>query len=225
MGSTPRLTVGRGPSTRITANYEHFKDYRTADRGIPSFEGGPVETDAAHLLRRPGAELVRRARSNIGHGRARAHRLRLVHVRNRILFADYDKMYQNVFPGAVDYAGTEVSISAYNNATDRENLFNQTELTYRAAVTGGVSHTLLGGVDLGRQMTDNFRNTGFFNDTATTRHRAGRQSHDRRPVTFRQSATDADNHVRATSVSRLRAGPDRAVPALAGDRRRPLRAV
>ena len=30
------------------------------------------------------------------------------------------------------------------------------------------SHTLLAGAEVGRQITDNFRNTGFFNDTATT---------------------------------------------------------
>ena len=46
-----------------------------------------------------------------------------------MLFGDYDKMYQNVFPGSVDSTGTLVSISAYNNRNDRNNLFNQTELT------------------------------------------------------------------------------------------------
>ena len=30
----------------------------------------------------------------------------------------YDKFYQNVFPGAVNTAGTTVAISAYNNASD-----------------------------------------------------------------------------------------------------------
>ena len=29
-------------------------------------------------------------------------------------------------------------------------------------------HTLLAGAEFGRQVTDNFRNTGFFNNTATS---------------------------------------------------------
>ena len=29
-------------------------------------------------------------------------------------------------------------------------------------------HTLLAGAEFGRQLTDNFRNTGFFNNTATS---------------------------------------------------------
>ena len=43
----------------------------------------------------------------------------------------------------------------------RSNLFNQTDLVF-AARTGRVAHTLLAGVELGRQETDNLRLTGFF---------------------------------------------------------------
>ena len=40
-------------------------------------------------------------------------------LRNRTLFGDYDKFYQNVFPnGAANGAGT-VALSAYNDATER----------------------------------------------------------------------------------------------------------
>ena len=46
-------------------------------------------------------------------------------------------------------------------------MFNQTDVTYRGA-TGRIRHTLLAGVEFGRQLTDNFRNTGFFNNTATS---------------------------------------------------------
>ena len=60
-----------------------------------------------------------------------------------------------------------MALSAYNNATKRHNLFNQTDLTYTLS-TGKIRHTLLGGMELGRQSTDNFRNTGFFNNTATS---------------------------------------------------------
>jgi catecholate siderophore receptor len=105
-----------------------------------------------------------------------------------------------VFPGAVSASGTEVSLSAYNNAHERRNLFNQTDLTY-AARTGPVGHTLLLGAEIGRQVTDNFRNTGFFNDTAATFVAPVAAPTIAIPVSFRQGASDADNHVTNTTRS------------------------
>jgi catecholate siderophore receptor len=93
-----------------------------------------------------------------------------------------------------------VSLSAYNNAHQRRNLFNQTDLTY-AAHTGLISHTLLLGAELGRQVTDNFRNTGYFNDTATTLVAQVASPTVTTPVSFRQSGTDANNHVTGTTRS------------------------
>jgi catecholate siderophore receptor len=58
-----------------------------------------------------------------------------------------------------------------------------------------VRHTLLGGLELGRQRSDNFRNTGYFNNTAATTQAAYDHPTITTPVTFRQSATDADNRV------------------------------
>ena len=119
-----------------------------------------------------------------------------VTVRNRTRWARYDKFYQNVLPGAVNAAGTQVALSAYGNATDRANLFNQTDVTY-AASTGRVRHTVLLGAEVGRQATDNFRETGYFGGTATSTSVPFASPTVGVPVTFRQSATDADN--RATT--------------------------
>lgn len=113
---------------------------------------------------------------------------------NRTLFGDYDRMYQNFVPGAVSADRSQVTLTAYNNATQRQNLFNQTNLTYSVG-TGAMHHTVLMGAELGRQLTDNFRNTGFFNNTATSiLVPFGAPTIDT-PTTFRQSATDADNHL------------------------------
>jgi catecholate siderophore receptor len=100
----------------------------------------------------------------------------------------------------VDSARTQVTLTAYNNDTRRRNLFNQTDLTY-AATSGRIHHTLLGGIELGRQHTDNFRNTGYFNNTATSVLVPYDHPLLATPATFRQSATDADNHL----VTRLAA--------------------
>jgi catecholate siderophore receptor len=123
------------------------------------------------------------------------HQIGKLNIRNRTQFGDYDRAYQNYVPGAINVAKTLVSLTAYNNATKRRNLFNQTDLTYMLS-TGGIKHTLLGGVELGRQSTDNFRNTGFFNNTTTSVLVPYDHPVIGTPVTFRQSATDADNHLR-----------------------------
>ena len=111
------------------------------------------------------------------------------------MFGDYDRFYQNYVPGAVTADKSQVALSSYNNATQRRNLFNQTDVTY-LVTTGRIRHTLLTGVEVGRQLTDNFRNTGFFNNTAVSVLAPYANPTISTPVTFRQSATDADNHVR-----------------------------
>jgi catecholate siderophore receptor len=192
--------VNLSPKTRLLASFEHFKDDRTADRGIPSFAGAPLAAATPRTFFGDPSLSHADALVNIGSATIEHTTSGQVTLRNRSLFADYDKVYQNVFPGAVSTAGTEVSISAYNNTTERRNLLNETEITYRHQ-TGGITQTLLGGVAIGRQITDNLRNTGYFNDTATTVTAPISAPTIAIPVTFRQSATDANNHSTATSVS------------------------
>ena len=117
-------------------------------------------------------------------------------LRNRTRWSDQAKFYQNVFPGATDATGTTVALSAYNNATQRKGFFNQTDLTY-ALQTGGVRHTLLAGAEFSRQDTDNFRNTGYFPGGVTSVSVPISNPVSLLPVTFRQSATDANNSGRA----------------------------
>src|SRR6185295_10037438 len=88
-------------------------------------------------------------------------------IRNRTMFGDYDRSYQNFVPGGVNAAKTLVSLTAYNNATKRRNLFSQTDFIWFRS-SGRVKHTILGGAEVGRQSTSNLRNTGVFNNTATT---------------------------------------------------------
>ena len=108
----------------------------------------------------------------------------------------YDRFYQNFVPGAATPDGSQVTLTAYNNATNRTNIFNQSDLTFLAS-TGAVRHTLMTGVEVGQQSTDNFRQSGFFNDAATSLLVPFDRPTISTPVTFRQNATDADNHVRA----------------------------
>jgi catecholate siderophore receptor len=192
-GVTPALTIAPSARTTIALRYEHLHDTRVADRGIPSFQGLPVDVDAGRFYGNPDASQVR-AGVDLGSATIE-HRAGRVTIRNQTVFGDYDRFYQNFVPGAVTTAAREVSLSVYNNQTARRNLFNQTDATYVTA-TGSVRHTLLAGTEVGRQLTDNFRNTGFFNNTATALLVPFAAPTIATPVTFRQNATDADNHLR-----------------------------
>jgi catecholate siderophore receptor len=116
-------------------------------------------------------------------------------VRNHTMVGNYDRSYQNFVPGAASADQSLVTLTSYNNATNRTNLFNQTDITSTIS-TGRFHHTLVAGAEVGRQLTDNFRNTGFFNGTATSIQVPFANPTTTTPVTFRQSLTDADNHVR-----------------------------
>jgi catecholate siderophore receptor len=192
-GVTPTLTIAPSSHTTINLRYEHLHDTRVADRGIPSFQGRPVDVDVATFYGNPNASDVR-ARVDLASATVE-HRVGGVAIRNQTMFGDYDRFYQNFVPGAVTADQRQVSLSSYNNDTARRNLFNQTDVTY-AASTGRLRHTLLVGAEVGRQLTDNFRNTGFFNNTATALLAPYGNPTIATPVTFRQSATDADNHLR-----------------------------
>jgi catecholate siderophore receptor len=197
-GLNPTVRLNAGPGTTVTTGYEHFEDYRTADRGIPSFRGLPAPTDVHTFFGDPRASHASVRVDALS--AAVEHQAGRVTLRNRTRYADYDKFYQNVFPGAVDSAGAEVSLSAYNNATARRNFFNQSDLILHTS-TGPFDHTVLAGIEVGRQVSDNFRNTGYFDDTATSITAPFDHPTVSPAVTFRQGATDADNHTAVSTLS------------------------
>ena len=191
-GLNPTATIVVGPKTALKFSYEYFHDGRVADRGIPSFRGRPLDTpietyfgDANNSRVRAGVHLFS---ASLDHQAGRFN------IHNRTMFGDYDRFYQNYVPGTVTADKTRDTITAYNNATKRHNLFNQTDVAFNAS-TGKLQHNLLAGVELGRQNTDNLRNTGFFNNTSTSILVSVSDPSVNVAVTFRQNATDANNHV------------------------------
>jgi catecholate siderophore receptor len=125
-GLNPTAAFRLGERTVLRVGFEYFHDERVADRGIPSYQGKPLATDSSTFFgdpdRSPTDTDVVAFSASLDHAFANGATLR-----NSTRYATYDKFYQNVFPGAVNPAGTLVAISAYNQATDRENLFNQTD--------------------------------------------------------------------------------------------------
>jgi catecholate siderophore receptor len=189
----PTLTFTPDSRTKITVGYEYLRDSRVADRGITSFRGRPADVPLSTFYGNPADSHVR-AQANSASGMIE-RQFGNVTVRNRLLVGDYDRFYQNYVPGAASADATRVTVTAYNNAMKRLNVFNQTDVT-AVASTGRLRHTLLAGVEIGAQSTDNFRNTGFFDNQATAIQVPFLNPGVTTPVTFRQNATDADNHVR-----------------------------
>ncbi len=189
----PTFTFTPGGETKVTVGYEFLRDRRTADRGITSFRGRPADVPIETFYGNPDDSHVR-SNVNILSGTFDRQAGRL-NIHNRTTYGDYDRFYQNYVPGATNAAKTLVTLTAYNNATHRKNLFSQTDLTLVAS-TGRVRHTLVGGFELGQQRTNNFRRSGFFNNTSTSVQVPFDDPVISTPVTFRQSATDANNHLK-----------------------------
>ncbi len=166
-GVNPTLSMHAGDNTTMRFSVEYFKDERVADRGVSSYFGGtranpsrPFDSDPSTFFGnaelRPTWSRVNAFNAVIDH-----HFGENISLRNTTRITDYSKFYQNVYPGAVNASNTLVSISAYNNATERTNIFNQTDVTFYF-LSGSVKHTLLAGAEFGRQDTENLRETGIF---------------------------------------------------------------
>ncbi|MCZ2152751.1 MAG: TonB-dependent siderophore receptor [Bryobacterales bacterium] len=192
-GLSPTLTFASTNGTRVTLGYENFHDHRVADRGITSYQGRPADVPIQTYYGNPRDGRVRLG-TNIG-SIAVEHQAGAVTIRNRTQIAAYDRFYQNQMPRAASADKSTVEIGAYNNATERLNIFNQTDLT-GTAFTGDVLHTLLGGAEFGRQLTDNFRNTGYFAGGATSILVPFANPTISTFADYRQSPTDANNHLK-----------------------------
>ena len=191
-GFTPTVTVNASDRTKVVVRYEYLNDTRVADRGITSYRGAPADVALSTYYGDPNQSHVG-ADVNIASATVE-HRFNGLMLRNTTSAANYDRGYQNFVPGAVTADKAQMTLTAYNNATDRTNFFNQTDATL-AASTGRIRHTVLAGAEFGHQVTDNFRNTGYFNNTVTSIFVPYGNPTISTPVTFRQSATDANNHV------------------------------
>ncbi len=197
-GIAPAVTIKASERTQVRLNYEHFNDDRTVDRGIPSFAGGPSRADRRTFFGDPDASLAT-AGVNLGSATLE-HQFSRFNLRNSTLVGDYDKFYQNVFPGALNATQTMVSLSGYNNVTLRRNLFNQTDLT-GIVQTGPFRHTVLAGTEFGRQRSVNFRNTAYWGNATSINAPFANPTVFGSGVGWRQAATDADNH----AVNHIRA--------------------
>ncbi len=198
-GFNPTVTAKLGPDTIIQAGYEHFQDDRIADRGVPARFGaglggavvGPLRTPRNQFFGDP-ADSPTGTNTDAATLFIEHHFSDAVSIRNRTRYADYDKFYQNIFPGAVNATETTVALSAYRQFQQRENLINQTDFNAEFD-TGGITHTLLIGAEFARQKTDNIRQEGRFPGNAASLILPISGSNVDTTLTWTQIATSGDN--------------------------------
>jgi catecholate siderophore receptor len=180
-GINPTVTVKPDEDTRVKLSYEFYHDFRLADRGNPSqgLPGGATRFNPAAPFA-PNGDLTAFFGNpfyNYAHVEVQTGMAVVEHdfgngltVKNSTLYADYNRGYQNVYPGgtgggpgggAITLDLTKLSLNAYQNTTNRENAFNQTDFVYRTA-TGAVLHTVAFGAEFGRQTGISLRNSGLF---------------------------------------------------------------
>ena len=196
----PTVTFVLGARSTLTVGYEHLRDDRSADRGIPARDGRPVDTDPSTFFgnaeQSHALSVVDGAYAVLDHELGGGMRLR-----NTLRATHYDKFYQNVYPdnanaSSVNAAGT-LRLAAYNNANQRTNVFNQTDLTFKLR-TGAIEHSLLAGLEVGHQDSTNKRNTGLFGPLATDNLITVPASAPfATALRFQPNGSDADNNVRA----------------------------
>jgi catecholate siderophore receptor len=165
-GVTPTVTIKPDEKSKIVLGMEYFKDKRVADRGVPSVNGPGNST----LKNRPfnisdedtffgNADLSPTETETVAFNAMFEHAFdNGINVKNRTRFASYDKYYQNVFARSPVRNDGTVQIGAYRDDTRRENIINQTDITY-SLKTGILEHKLLAGAEFSVQDTDNKRLT------------------------------------------------------------------
>jgi catecholate siderophore receptor len=221
-GFNPTVTLKPTEDTKVKLSYEFYHDFRLADRGNPSqglpggatrfnptvpfapngdftkFFGSPIY-NSAKVEVQTGMAVVEH---DFGNG---------LTVKNASLYADYNRGYQNVYPGgtgggsgagAVTPDQTAVSLNAYQNTTNRENAFNQTDFVYKTA-TGPILHTVAFGTEFGRQTGISLRNSGTFPENVNKAFVLVNPFNPTYfgPVIFNHLATDANSKYRLNIAS------------------------
>src|SRR5215470_6165367 len=186
-GINPTITYRLSDSTKIRLSYEYYHDERTADRGNPSQGLSAVAPSSTRF--NPAAPFAPNGNlsaffgsPNLNVARADVQQTMAfidhdfgngLKAKNSTMFADYQKFYQNVYPGngplsgAVNPADTAFNRAAYNHTTNRDNLDNQTDFFYKT-FTGPLFHSIAFGTEFARQSGIDVRNTGIFPNGTNT---------------------------------------------------------
>lgn len=162
-GINPTMAFKPTDNTKVMLSYEYYSDDRTVDRGVPSQNGrpssGPIET----FFGNPDVSFAD-FKSHVATATIEHKTDFGLNIRNHTLVGDYDKLYQNIFASSAVSGGGNVTLGGYQDFTTRQSIINQTDLTYKLAMSPYIRHTLLAGAEFGYQGTENNRNNPRFNN-------------------------------------------------------------
>jgi len=159
-GINPKFSFRPDADTKVHIAYEFYSDDRTVDRGIPSnsVTHKPAKTDVSQFFGNPD-ESYMYYRGHVANAIVEHQFAPGLMVKNHTQYGNYEKFYQNVYPTSA-WNGTpagNINLGAYNQITERESIFNQTDFTAKIDQGNGIRHTLLAGLEFGYQETDNQR--------------------------------------------------------------------
>ena len=161
IGVNPTLAFAPSSDTRIDLSYNYDDDSRTADRGVPSLGGKPLDGYRDTFFGRKDTNIAA-VKAHIAEARLTQQLADSLTLTVAGQYSHTDKYYANIFPAhAVDAATRTVELSAYNNASLRESWIGQANLTWQGR-TGPIAHTLIAGIEGTDQTTDARRSEGVF---------------------------------------------------------------
>jgi catecholate siderophore receptor len=172
-GINPTVTFAPNDTTKVKLGFESYHDHRTADRGNPSIGTGTLGNPTTPFANGNlnvffGSPTLNKALADVNTGMAFIEHdfENGLTVKNGLYVADYKKFYQNVFPlTSVDASGN-YKTNAYHHWTNRDNVFDQTDFTYKT-FTGPLLHTIGFGTEFGHQQGIDLRDTGVFPQNGT----------------------------------------------------------
>lgn len=156
----PSLSWKPTENTDVLFQFEFLNDHRLPDRGIPSYQGRPVDVPIKTYYGYPELDQITNRVSS--QGIKIEHRLNSDWIiRNYFRRIGTATDFYNTPPRGVSLVGGKLLVtrSQYAGISNHENYFNQTEIV-GTIQTLGWKHTVLAGVEIGSQEKNNviFRN-------------------------------------------------------------------
>ena len=170
-GFNPTVTLQPTDNTKVKLSYEYYHDSELADRGNPSTMNASTTRFNSAAPFAPNGDFSAFFGSptlNTTHANVSTTMAVIDHdfengltVKNSTIYADFDRGYQNIYPGGPVSSSVAPSTFVYNgyqHVTNRRNFFNQTDFTYKTW-TGPFYHTIAFGTEFGQQNGIDLRNT------------------------------------------------------------------
>ena len=165
----PSLSLNLSDATKLTLQLEHLDDKRLNDFGVPAINGRPVSVSRKTYYGSSNGEKDDYVQSTMTAGTAvLEHSFNdNVKIRNAFRTYEYDLDRNNTVATRVNSGANPTINRRYSTVQREENgYFNQTDLTFKANGLG-LEHSVLLGVEIGRQVKDN-TNGDFTNPGAVS---------------------------------------------------------